>query len=71
MAVFRPPELVELLVCVVLSTLWLARGFQIIHRREETHYGRAIAWIILGTISAFIAVATVWLCGFGVARFLR
>lgn len=70
MAVFRMPELVELLVCTVLATLLLARGFQIIHRHEETHYGRAVTWIIIGTLAAGIGVCTIWLVGLGLARFL-
>lgn len=70
MAVFRMPELVELLVCTMLATLLLSRGFQIIRRHEETHYGRAVAWIIIGVLCAFIAMCTICLVGFGLARFL-
>ena len=70
LAVFRIIELVQVLACVILATLFIARGFQIVRRRDFRRYGRAIAWIVLGVLASFIALATIYLVGFGFARFL-
>jgi hypothetical protein len=70
LAVFRIDELCQVIACVILATLLLARGFQIVHRRDFRRYGRAIAYIIIGVLAAGIALATIYLVGFGFARFL-
>ena len=45
----------------------IARGFQIVRRRDDRRYGRAIAWIVLGVLAVGLALAIIYLVGFGFA----
>jgi hypothetical protein len=50
----------------------IARGLQIMRRHDFRHYGRAIAWIVLGVLAIGMALAIIYLVGFGFGyRLLR
>ena len=65
--VLNIPGLVLVLACWTTATLTLWRGYQIVKRHDYRRYVRAIVYIAVGIVAAGIAVAIIYLVGFGFA----
>jgi predicted membrane channel-forming protein YqfA (hemolysin III family) len=72
LAVFNCASLFFTLVWWSIGVLGLARGFQILKRRDYRRYGRAILYIVASVLGFVFALAIIYLIGFGfVYRLVR
>jgi predicted membrane channel-forming protein YqfA (hemolysin III family) len=67
LAVFNCAALFFTLAWWTIGVLGLARGFQIVKRRDYRRYSWAIFYIVVGVFGFAFALAIIYLIGFGFA----